>query len=155
MVSSFLRELMEREVLDGGALEELSLDSSERARRRARDPGLTMEVRHRQVKENRRRRDAERERERREREAQREAREEAQRRLREEERRRLQEERREEERLQQEAVRLRREMEARRGAEQLARRMYGCHGDRWPTFRTCHSLSHLPTPFTQKKFQSF
>ncbi|KAL2085140.1 hypothetical protein ACEWY4_018460 [Coilia grayii] len=150
VVSSFLRELMEREVLDGGALEELSLDSSERARRRARDPGLTMEVRHKQVKENRRRRDAERERERREREAQREAREEAQRRLREEERRRLQEERREEELLQQEAVRLRREMEARRGAEQLARRMEREQRDRAVKQRAAQAINPAVLPLRQQ-----
>ncbi|XP_076146750.1 coiled-coil domain-containing protein 191 isoform X2 [Alosa pseudoharengus] len=123
VVNNILQELMVHDVLDPGIVEDLSLDSADRAKRRTRNPGLTMEVRHRQVKENRLRRDVERERERREREAQREVREEAQRRVREEEMRRQQEVRRKDELLQQEVVRLRREMEERRAVEQLARRM--------------------------------
>ncbi|XP_062376875.1 coiled-coil domain-containing protein 191 [Sardina pilchardus] len=123
VVNNILQELMEHDVLDPGIVEDLSLDSADRAKRRTRNPGLTMEVRHRQVKENRLKRDLERDRERREREAQREVREEAQRRVREEERRRQQEARRKDELLQQEVVRLRREMEERRAVEQLARRM--------------------------------
>lgn len=122
VVNNFLQELMEHEVLDSGTVEDLSLDC-DRGKRRTRNPGLTMEVRHRQVKENRLKRDAERERERRERETRKEVHEEAQRRVREEESRCRQKERRKEELLQQEVVRLRREMEASRAVEQLARRM--------------------------------
>lgn len=123
VVNNFMQELMEHDVLDAGIVEDLRLDSNDKAKRRTRNPGLTIEMRHRQVKENRLRRDAERDKERLEREMQREAREEAQRRVKEEERRRLQKERRKEELLQQEVVRLRREMEERRAVEQLARRM--------------------------------
>lgn len=123
VVNNFLKELMEHDMLNAGIVEDLRLDSGDKAKRRTRNPGLTIEMRHRQVKENRLKRDAERARERLEREVQREAREEAQRRVNEEERRHLQEERRKEELLQQEVVRLRREMEERRAVEQLARRM--------------------------------
>ncbi|XP_063063543.1 coiled-coil domain-containing protein 191 isoform X2 [Engraulis encrasicolus] len=129
VVDNFLRDLMQQEVLPPGGLEALSLDDSlcggaggGGGRMRRRDPALTMEVRHQQVKENRRRRDVQREKERQEREEKMEARKEAQRRVKEEERRRHLQERREEEQLQQEVVRLRREMEERRATEQLARR---------------------------------
>ncbi|XP_055784439.1 coiled-coil domain-containing protein 191-like [Salvelinus fontinalis] len=122
-VNNFLQDLMEREVVDSGIVEDLALDSEERDRRMRRDPSLTMEARHRQVRENRARRDAERERLHRERVARRQAREEAQRREQEEERWRRQEARRQEEMVQQEMVRLRRETEERRNLEQLARQM--------------------------------
>ncbi|XP_029516757.2 coiled-coil domain-containing protein 191 [Oncorhynchus nerka] len=122
-VNNFLQDLMEREVVDSGIVEDLALDSEERDRRMRRDPSLTMEARHRQVRENRARRDAERERLHRERVARRQAREEAQRREQGEERRRRQEARRQEEMVQQEMVRLRRETEERRNLEQLARQM--------------------------------
>uniref|UniRef100_A0A674D6N5 Coiled-coil domain containing 191 n=1 Tax=Salmo trutta TaxID=8032 RepID=A0A674D6N5_SALTR len=122
-VNNFLQDLMEREVVDSGIVEDLVLDSEERDRRMRRDPSLTMEARHRQVRENRARRDAERERLHRERVARRQAREEAQRREQGEERRRRQEARRQEEMVQQEMVRLRHETEERRNLEQLARQM--------------------------------
>uniref|UniRef100_A0A8C7DKS7 Coiled-coil domain containing 191 n=1 Tax=Oncorhynchus kisutch TaxID=8019 RepID=A0A8C7DKS7_ONCKI len=122
-VNNFLQDLMEREVVDSGIVEDLALDSEERDRRMRRDPSLTMEARHRQVRENRARRDVERERLHRERVARRQAREEAQRREQGEERRRRQEARRQEEMVQQEMVRLRRETEERRNLEQLARQM--------------------------------
>uniref|UniRef100_A0A8C8FBA4 Coiled-coil domain containing 191 n=1 Tax=Oncorhynchus tshawytscha TaxID=74940 RepID=A0A8C8FBA4_ONCTS len=122
-VNNFLQDLMEREVVDSGIVEDLALDSEERDKRMRRDPSLTMEARHRQVRENRARRDAERERLHRERVARRQAREEAQRREQGEERRRRQEARRQEEMVQQEMVRLRRETEERRNLEQLARQM--------------------------------
>ncbi|KAK6299620.1 hypothetical protein J4Q44_G00296530 [Coregonus suidteri] len=122
-VNNFLQDLMEREVVDSGIVEDLALDSEERDRRKRRDPSLTMEARHRQVRENRARRDVERERLHRERVARRQAREEAQRREQEDERRRRQEARRQEEMVQQEMVLLRREMEERRNLEQLARQM--------------------------------
>uniref|UniRef100_A0A4W5NQ80 Coiled-coil domain containing 191 n=1 Tax=Hucho hucho TaxID=62062 RepID=A0A4W5NQ80_9TELE len=122
-VNNFLQDLMEREVVDSGIVEDLALDSEERDRRMRRDPSLTMEARHRQVRENRARQDAEREKLHRERVARRQAREEAQRREQEEERRRRQEARRQDEMVQQEMVRLRRETEERRNLEQLARQM--------------------------------
>ncbi|XP_019897152.2 coiled-coil domain-containing protein 191 isoform X3 [Esox lucius] len=121
VVSNFLQDLMECEVLGSGIAEDLALDSEERDRRKRRNPSLTMEARHRQVRENRVRREAERVRLRRDEEARREAREEAQRREQETERQKKQEARRQEEVLQHEMVQLRREMEERRNLEQLAR----------------------------------
>lgn len=119
---NFLQDLMETEVLDSGMVKGLRLDSEMEKKRR--DPSVTMQVRHQQVKERRLRRDAERERLLREQEVRREAREEAQRLEREEQRRRRQEAHRQEELLQQEILRLRREMEEKRSMEQLARKMY-------------------------------
>ncbi|KAJ8010743.1 hypothetical protein DPEC_G00078330 [Dallia pectoralis] len=118
VVNNFLQDLMECDVLYS---EDLALDSEERDRRKMRDPNLTMETRHRQVRENRVRRDTERERLRMEKEARRQAREEAQRREQEVERQKKQEARKQEEMLQQEMVQLRREMEERRNLEQLVR----------------------------------
>ncbi|XP_046880221.1 coiled-coil domain-containing protein 191 [Hypomesus transpacificus] len=118
-VNNFLQDLMELEVLDSGTVEDLSLDS-EREKNRTRDPSITMEARHRQVRENRAQRDALKERQRREKELRRQAREEAQRRDKEEECRRRQEARRQEEMVEQEMVRLRRQMEQRRSLEKLA-----------------------------------
>ena len=47
-VSSFLQELMDRELLDPGTAQDLLLDLDQ-ARRRTRDPSVTMEARHRQA----------------------------------------------------------------------------------------------------------
>uniref|UniRef100_A0A4W4GZJ2 Coiled-coil domain containing 191 n=1 Tax=Electrophorus electricus TaxID=8005 RepID=A0A4W4GZJ2_ELEEL len=74
VVHNFLQDLMETEVLDSGISEDLCLDL-EKEKKRGRDPGVTMELRHRQVKENRVRREAAQERQRREAEVRREARE--------------------------------------------------------------------------------
>lgn len=52
-VNNFLQDLMEREVVDSGIVEDLVLDSEERDRRMRRDPSLTMEARHRQVQNQR------------------------------------------------------------------------------------------------------
>ncbi|KAM4534077.1 coiled-coil domain-containing protein 191 [Odontesthes bonariensis] len=119
-VNSFLQDLMKQEVLDSGRMEELVLDDRE-TRKRFRDPKVTMEARHQQVRENRARWEAERQRQQREREAQRETRKEAKRIERQEEMRKKQEERWQDEMVQQEMVRLRRQMEERRGLEQLVR----------------------------------
>ncbi|KAM7369894.1 hypothetical protein PAMP_011182 [Pampus punctatissimus] len=119
-VNSILQDLMEQEVLDSGMMEELALDVGQ-TRKKFRDPIITMEVRHQQVRENRARREAEKQRQQRERETLWGARKEAMRREREEERRKKQEARRQEEMVQKEMVRLRREMEERRGLEQLVR----------------------------------
>ncbi|XP_059182763.1 coiled-coil domain-containing protein 191 [Centropristis striata] len=119
-VHSFLQDLMEQEVLDSGVMEELALDVGQ-TRKKFRNPVVTMEARHLQVRENRAQREAERQKRQREREAQRGTREEAKRREREEEARKNQEARRQEEMVQQEMVKLRRQMEERRGLEQLVR----------------------------------
>ncbi|XP_028289251.1 coiled-coil domain-containing protein 191 [Parambassis ranga] len=119
-VNSFLQSLMEQEVLDSGMMEDLALDARQ-MKKKFRDPTVTMEARHQQVRENRARREAERQRQQRMREAQQGAREEAKRREREEEMRKRQEECRQEEMVQQEMVRLRRQMEERRDLERLVR----------------------------------
>ncbi|KAJ3611423.1 hypothetical protein NHX12_021438 [Muraenolepis orangiensis] len=119
-LSSFLHHLMDRELLDPGTAEDLLLDSDQ-GRGKARDPSVTMEARHRQVRENRARRDAEREKQQRAREARRGAEEEARRRGRQAEAGRREEARREEAMVQKEMARLRRQMEEQRALEQLVR----------------------------------
>lgn len=118
-----LQELMETDVIDDETVKGLWLDV-DNEKKRGRDPNVTMEIRHKQVKERRARRDAERERQRREQEARREALEEAKRLDCEEQRRRKQEAQRQEQLLQQEVVRLRREMQEKRSMEQLARKRF-------------------------------
>uniref|UniRef100_I3K997 Coiled-coil domain containing 191 n=1 Tax=Oreochromis niloticus TaxID=8128 RepID=I3K997_ORENI len=119
-VTGFLQDLMEQELLDSRMMEDLALDAHQ-TRKRFRDPIVTMEARHQQVRENRAQREAERQRQQRERDVLRAAREEAKKREREEEMRKRQEKRRQEEMVQQEMVKLRRQMEERRGLEQTAR----------------------------------
>ncbi|KAK9953339.1 hypothetical protein ABG768_017341 [Culter alburnus] len=122
VVHNFLQDLMETEVLDFGIMENLKVDS-ELSKKKWRDPSITMEVRHKQVKENRMRRDAELDKLRKEKEALREAREEAWQLEQEKQRKKRQQARRQEELIQQEMIRLRREMEEKRSVEQLARNM--------------------------------
>ncbi|KAM4605923.1 coiled-coil domain-containing protein 191 [Polymixia lowei] len=148
-VNDFLHDLMEREVLDSGIAEDMALDS-EQTRKKTRDPNITMEVRHRQVRENRTRRDAERKRQQREKEARREAKEEAKRKERQEEMRRRQEARRQEEMVQQEMVRLRRQLEERRGLEQRVRQREREKLDRQRAARSPQSGHSLPVKQQQR-----
>ncbi|KAF4095866.1 coiled-coil domain-containing protein 191 [Onychostoma macrolepis] len=122
VVHNFLQDLMETEVLDLGIVEDLKVDSDQN-KKRWRDPSITMEVRHKQVKENRMHRDAERAKLRKEKEVLREAREEAWQLEKEMQRKKRQEARRQEELIQHEMIRLRREMEEKRSVEQLAQNM--------------------------------
>lgn len=122
VVHNFLQDLMETEVLDFGIMENLKVDS-DLCKRNWRDPSITMEVRHKQVKENRMRRDAKRDKLRKEKEVLKEAREEAWQLEQEKQRKKRQQARRQEELIQQEMIRLRREMEEKRNVEQLARNM--------------------------------
>ncbi|XP_073686940.1 coiled-coil domain-containing protein 191 [Garra rufa] len=122
VVHNFLQDLMETEVLDLGLVEDLKVDSDQN-KKKWRDPSITMEVRHKQVKENRMRRDAERNKLRKEKEALREAREEAWQMEKEKQQKKRQDARRQEELIQQEMIRLRREMEEKRSVKQLARNM--------------------------------
>ncbi|XP_039979333.1 coiled-coil domain-containing protein 191-like, partial [Xiphias gladius] len=119
-VNSFLQDLMEHEVLDSGMMEELALDVGQ-TRKKFRDPIISMEARHQQVRENRAQREVERQRQQKEREAQWGAREEAKKREREDETRKKHEARRQEEMVRREMVRLRHQMEERRRLEQLVR----------------------------------
>ncbi|KAK1885355.1 Coiled-coil domain containing protein 191 [Dissostichus eleginoides] len=70
-VNSFLHDLMEQELLDSEVMEELVLDVGQ-TRKKLRNPIVSMEARHLQVRENRARREAERLRQQREGEALRE-----------------------------------------------------------------------------------
>ncbi|XP_074477330.1 coiled-coil domain-containing protein 191 [Sebastes fasciatus] len=148
-VNSFLQDLMEQEVLDSGVMEELALDVGQ-TRKKLRDPIVTMETRHLQVRENRALREAERQRQQGEREARRGTREEAKRREREEETRKKQQARRQEEMMQQEMVRLRRQMEERRGLEQLVRQR---ERERVEGQRAARSLQSAPPPPTKQQPQ--
>ncbi|KAK3515552.1 hypothetical protein QTP70_024400 [Hemibagrus guttatus] len=119
-VRHFLQDLMETHVMDTETVQGLRQDT-DNEKKRGRDPTLTMEIRHKQVKERRAQRDAAQEKQRREQDARREALEEAKRLESEEQRRRKQEAQRQEELLQQEVVRLRRDMQEKRSMEQRAR----------------------------------
>ncbi|XP_015196679.2 coiled-coil domain-containing protein 191 [Lepisosteus oculatus] len=119
-VHSFLQDLMEKEVVESGVMDDLRMDTE---RKRRSDPRVTMEVRHRQVKESRARREAEQERRRRDSALQREARAAARRLLQGEERRKRLEAQRQEELIQREVVRLRKDMAEQRSVAGLARQM--------------------------------
>ncbi|XP_051543307.1 coiled-coil domain-containing protein 191 [Myxocyprinus asiaticus] len=122
VVHNFLQDLMKTEVLDLGILEDLKVDS-DKNRKKWRDPSITMEMRHKQVKENRSCRDVEGDKMRKEKEVLRKAREEAWRLELEKQRKKRQEAHRHEEMIQLEMIRLRKEMEEKRNVEQLARNM--------------------------------
>ncbi|XP_061569692.1 coiled-coil domain-containing protein 191 [Cololabis saira] len=119
-VNSILQDLMKREVLNSGMVEEMALDD-QITQKKFKDPTVTMEARHQQVRENRARREAERQRQHRQRQDQKDARKEAKRREQEKEMRKKQKERKEEEMVQQEMVRLRRQIQERREQERLLR----------------------------------
>uniref|UniRef100_A0A8C6TC29 Coiled-coil domain containing 191 n=1 Tax=Neogobius melanostomus TaxID=47308 RepID=A0A8C6TC29_9GOBI len=139
-IDNFLQELMEQEVLDSTMMDELAMDAGQ-TRKRFRNPALTMDARHKQVRENKARREAARQRQQREQETVQEAREQARRRERELEQQRRLEARRQEDMLQQEVVRLRRQMGERRCAQQLARQRYGFYGNHWPLYLKLHLCS--------------
>ncbi|XP_062235625.1 coiled-coil domain-containing protein 191 [Platichthys flesus] len=144
-VKSFLQGLMEQEVLDSGMMEELVLDVGQ-SRKKFRDPLLTMDARHKQVRENRARLDAERQSQQRERDAQRGAREEDKRREREEEARKKQEAHKQEELVQQEMVRLRRRMEERKGPKLIPQR----ERERMEDQKSASNLQSAPTHSTKQ-----
>ncbi|KAM9436713.1 coiled-coil domain-containing protein 191 [Clarias gariepinus] len=117
----FLQELMEKDVMHSEAVRGLWLDADDE-KRRGRDPNVTMEVRHQQVKERRAQREAERERRLREQEARKEALAEVKRLECEEQRKREKEAQRQDGLLQQEVVRLRKLMREKRSTEQQGRK---------------------------------
>lgn len=151
VVKNFLQDLMETEVLDFGMAEDLKVNSDE-TKKTWRNPSIIMDMRHKQVKENRTRRDAEREKMRKEKEVLREAREEAWQLEQEKQARKRQEARKQEEIIQQEMIRLRREMEEKRNVELLARNM---ERDRLQKQRkgstVCSVIQKPPNSITQKK----
>ncbi|XP_061660867.1 coiled-coil domain-containing protein 191 isoform X2 [Syngnathoides biaculeatus] len=130
-VDNFLRDLKEREVLDGGMMEKLASDGRETIRTFA-DPVITMEVRHQQVRENRAL-----------------CEEEARRRreLEQEERKRQEATRRQQERVQQAIVRMRRQREERKGLEQRLR-----YREKMERLRAAKSLQAAPpSPAVQRR----
>ncbi|KAJ8413171.1 hypothetical protein AAFF_G00091670 [Aldrovandia affinis] len=122
VVHNILQELMEKEVVDSGMVEDLFL-CTESTKTRRKNPLVTMEMRHQMVRENRARHNAARLRQQQEKELCRQAREEAQQREQEEQHRRKLEVQQQEELLQQEVVRLRRRMEEQRILDQRAQLM--------------------------------
>ncbi|XP_071995034.1 coiled-coil domain-containing protein 191 isoform X2 [Engystomops pustulosus] len=118
----FLQNLLQKEVVDSGILESLRSEKGHKTPKQ-RDPRVTMEVRHQQVKENRAQRQREAERRRQELALKRSAMTEAQALLQEENRRRILRERKEEEEIQREMVKLRKEMNERRRVMEEARRV--------------------------------
>uniref|UniRef100_M4A6L9 Coiled-coil domain containing 191 n=1 Tax=Xiphophorus maculatus TaxID=8083 RepID=M4A6L9_XIPMA len=142
VVKSFLQDLMKQELLDCGMLEELSRDDREK-QKKFRNPAITMEARHQQVRENRAQREAEKQRKRREKEAQQDVREEAKKKEQEGEKRKKQLKRREEEMVQQEMVRLRRLMEEKKALE---------HAARQKAVRSLESIPALPSKQLLKEF---
>ncbi|CAN9506299.1 unnamed protein product [Ophioblennius macclurei] len=110
-ISNVLQGLMKQEVLNPQLMMDLTLDAGQK---RLRDPILTMELRHQQVREKRARREAEKQRQQIEKEARQGTMEEAKRKEREAQMKRMQEAHRQEEMVQQEIVKLRRQMVQRR-----------------------------------------
>uniref|UniRef100_A0A3Q4AH88 Uncharacterized protein n=1 Tax=Mola mola TaxID=94237 RepID=A0A3Q4AH88_MOLML len=123
-VNSLLQALMEREVLDCAAMEELALDVGQ-TRKKFPDPIITMEARHLHVRHQIMQRRL------RERDARQNAKEEARGREQSDNMRKKKEALRQEKTLQQEMVRLRRQMQERRCREQLIRQRYPQHFSGW------------------------
>ncbi|XP_049732756.1 coiled-coil domain-containing protein 191 isoform X2 [Elephas maximus indicus] len=118
-VQKFIDHLLHKDVLDSGMLEGLGMKENQ-DRKQQKDPCLTMEMRHKQVKENRLRREKELECQRIEKALRKAAFLEAQRLVQEEKKRKALEAKKEEEEIQREMVKLRREIiERRRTVEEV------------------------------------
>ncbi|XP_069886299.1 coiled-coil domain-containing protein 191 isoform X1 [Dipodomys merriami] len=112
-VQKFIDHLLHKEVVDSGTLEDLGMKENQ-DKQQQKDPRLTMEMRHKQVKENRLRREKELERLRTERALKKSAFLEAQCLVQEEKRRKALKAKKEKEEIQKEMVKLRREILDRR-----------------------------------------
>ncbi|XP_019695295.2 coiled-coil domain-containing protein 191 isoform X3 [Felis catus] len=112
-VQKFIDHLLHKEVVDSGMLEDLGMNGNQ-DKQQQKDPRLTMEMRHKQVKENRLRREKELERQRIEKTLKKSALLEAQYLVQEEKRKKALEAKKEEEEIQREMVKLRREIIERR-----------------------------------------
>ncbi|KAM9696683.1 coiled-coil domain-containing protein 191 isoform 4-T4 [Dama dama] len=112
-VQKFIDHLLHKDVVDSGILEDLGMNEKQ-DKKRQKDPRLTMEMRHKQVKENRLRREKELERQRIEKTLKKSAFLEAQYLVQEEKKRKALEAKKEEEEIQREMVKLRREIIERR-----------------------------------------
>uniref|UniRef100_A0A8D2BDY8 Coiled-coil domain containing 191 n=1 Tax=Sciurus vulgaris TaxID=55149 RepID=A0A8D2BDY8_SCIVU len=117
-VQKFMDHLLHKEVVDSGMLEDLGMKENQ-DKKQQKDPRLTMEMRHKQVKENRLRREKELEYQRTEKALKKSAFLEAQYLVQEEKRRKALEAKKEKEDIQREMVKLRREiLERRRTVEE-------------------------------------
>ncbi|XP_058517891.1 coiled-coil domain-containing protein 191 [Ochotona princeps] len=121
-VQKFLDHLLHKEVVNSGILEDLGMKENQ-DKKQQKDPRLTMEMRHKQVKENRLRREKEREFQRLEKTMKKSAFLEAQYLVQEEKKRKALEAKREEEELQREMIKLRREIVERRRTVEEAWKM--------------------------------
>ncbi|XP_069491994.1 coiled-coil domain-containing protein 191 [Ambystoma mexicanum] len=119
-VQDYMQRLLQKEVVDSGILEDLGIGEDQR-KKRPKDPKLTMELRHQQVKENRAKRQERLERQRQDRTLKKMALSEAQRLLQEESRRKTLRAKKEEDDIQREVVRLRKDMAERRRVMEEAR----------------------------------
>ncbi|XP_045363121.1 coiled-coil domain-containing protein 191 isoform X1 [Camelus bactrianus] len=113
IVQKFIDHLLHKDVVDSGMLEDLGMNENQ-DKKWQKDPRLTMEMRHKQVKENRLRREKELERQRIEKTLKKSAFLEAQYLVQEEKKRKALEAKKEEEEIQREMVKLRREIIERR-----------------------------------------
>uniref|UniRef100_UPI00398EA53D coiled-coil domain-containing protein 191 isoform X2 n=1 Tax=Pristiophorus japonicus TaxID=55135 RepID=UPI00398EA53D len=107
--STFLHQLLEKKVAESGILENLGIDE-ERQQKKHKDPRLTMEARHQQVKENRLKRQVKLEQQKQEKTMKKFAHAEAQQLLQEEDRKKALQAKKEEEHIKKEMVQLRKEM---------------------------------------------
>uniref|UniRef100_A0A8C3YKZ9 Coiled-coil domain containing 191 n=1 Tax=Catagonus wagneri TaxID=51154 RepID=A0A8C3YKZ9_9CETA len=112
-VQKFIDHLLHKDVVDSGMLEDLGMNENQ-DKKQQKDPRLTMEMRHKQVKENRLRREKELERQKIEKTLKKSAFLEAQFLVQEEKKRKVLEAKKEEEEIQREMVKLRREIIERR-----------------------------------------
>ncbi|KAJ1112422.1 hypothetical protein NDU88_000686 [Pleurodeles waltl] len=119
-VQDYMQQLLQKEVVDSGILEDLGI-GDDQGKKRRKDPKLTMELRHQQVKENRAKRQQLLERQKQERALKKMALSEAQQLVQEETRKKALRAKKEEEDIQREVVRLRKEMAERRHAMEEAR----------------------------------
>ncbi|XP_072579721.1 coiled-coil domain-containing protein 191 isoform X7 [Vulpes vulpes] len=118
-VQKFIDHLLHQEVVDSGMLEDLGMNGNQ-DKQQQKDPRLTMEMRHKQVKENRMRREKELERQRMEKIQKKSVFLEAQCLVQEEKKKKALEAKKEEEEIQREMVKLRRELIERRLAVEEA-----------------------------------
>ncbi|XP_005639563.1 coiled-coil domain-containing protein 191 isoform X1 [Canis lupus familiaris] len=118
-VQKFIDHLLHQEVVDSGMLEDLGMNGNQ-DKQQQKDPRLTMEMRHKQVKENRMRREKELERQRMEKIQKKSVFLEAQYLVQEEKKKKALEAKKEEEEIQREMVKLRRELIERRLAVEEA-----------------------------------
>ncbi|XP_041066533.1 coiled-coil domain-containing protein 191 isoform X2 [Carcharodon carcharias] len=126
---TFLQQLLETKVVESGILEDLGVEE-ERQQKKYKDPRLSMEARHQQVRENRLKRQSKLEQQKQEKAMKKFAHVKAQRLLREEDRRKALQAKKEEELIKKEMVQLRKEMMERRCIMEETKRLEREHLDK-------------------------